>query len=182
MKKLFLLSMCSLFALLATAQSNRTNRTFGLAINSSTNGELAPVRLVPTATLTIGNNQLEAGLGINPLTRNQHRIHSAELNYKYYPSGMVNTVNPYFLARVAYVHDARDQYYPATFNYLFAHAGYGFEINLQKGLYLGTNISLGTYTNSKNVQNAYPHLYTKEKLFDSFGLTLAGQVTCGYRF
>ena len=181
MKHYLLLILISLIPLFTQAQTSDTTGKFGFVMNSSLNGELNPIRLVPSVTYYKGNNQFELGLGLSPFIQKEQRILSCELNYKYFPNGTANKFNMYLITRFSYIHNERNTYFPTTYNYLFLNEGYGFEINAFKGLYLGTNISIGVFTYSKNSENPYPG-FAKNKLFDELGFDLATQFNVGYRF
>ena len=171
----------SLISLFTQAQTSDSAGKFGFAMNSSLNGELNPIRLVSSVTYYKGNNQFELGLGLHPFIQKGQRILSCELNYKYFPNGAVNKFNMYLITRFSYINNARDTYFPTIYNYLFLNGGYGFEINAFKGLYLGTNISIGAFTYSKNSENLYLN-FSKNKMFDEFGFNIASQFNIGYRF
>ncbi|MFC0877138.1 hypothetical protein ACE01N_11110 [Saccharicrinis sp. FJH2] len=181
MKHYLLLTLISMIPLFSDAQNSDSTGKFGFVINSGLNGEINPIRLGPGVTYNKGNNQLELGFGLNPFTRKDQRILSCDLNYKYFPNGTTNKFNMYLITRFSYIYNARDTYFPTTYNYLFLNGGYGFEINAFKGVYLGTNISIGSFTYSKDSENPYPG-FAKNKLFDELGFNLATQFNVGYRF
>jgi hypothetical protein len=151
-------------------------------LNSSVNGELHPIRIVPSLTYSKGKNQLELGLGFNfTALRKSQKLLSSELNYKYFPNGTENKFNMYLIARFSYINSARDTYYPTNYNYLFLNGGYGFEIKANKRVYIGTNISTGIFTYSKKSDIPY-EAFASQKLFDTFRFNLAFQFNVGYRF
>lgn len=162
-------------------QSNDSTGSLGFALNSSVNGEIYPLRLVPSISYTKGKSQLEVGVGFNISDRKFQNIVSSELNYKYFPNGTENKFNLYLITRFTYVYIARDTYYPTKYNYLFLNGGYGFEINAFKGVYLGTNISTGVFTSSKSSEIPYDS-FASQKLFETFGYNVAFQINLGYRF
>lgn len=152
---------------------------FGVALNTSVNGELYPMRLVPSATVLLGKHQLEAGVGFHPFIRKDQRIISGELNYKLYPNGLDDKLNAYLIGRLSYVHNKRETFYPTTYNYLFLKAGYGLTLNAAGGSYLGTNVSVGGFTFNRRSENPY---FDSDAFFDEVGWTLALQFNVGYRF
>jgi hypothetical protein len=170
-----------MFSFFSNAQTNDSNGKFGFTINSSLNGEIQPIRIVPSLTYYKGKNQFELGFGMHPFIRKDQKIKSGEFNYKYYPNGTDNKYNLYFITRLSYVNNTRNTYYPATYNYLFLNGGYGLEIKAFKGAYLGTNISIGTFTYNKDSENPY-NTFAPKKLFEEFGFDLAFQFNIGYRF
>lgn len=87
----------------------------------------------------------------------------------------------YLIARFSYINSTRDTYYPTTYNYLFLNAGYGFEIKIFQGVYIGTNISTGIFTYSKKSDIPY-EAFASQKLFDTLKFNLAVQFNVGYRF
>ncbi|MBI1306790.1 MAG: hypothetical protein GC181_09265 [Bacteroidetes bacterium] len=178
--KNILLSLLFLIPLFVSAQHKEPIRKFGFVLNSGFNGELYPIRLVPGVTYTKGKNKIELGTGFHPYLKQKQRLVSGEMNYKYFPNGMANKLNMYLVGRFSYVNNKRDTYFPTTYNYLFLNGGYGFEINAFTGVYLGTNVSAGGFTYSKNSENPYLS-YSKNKMFDNSGLNLAFQFNIGYR-
>lgn len=181
MKPYLILLIIGLAAVSGMAQSDPTEGTFGFALNSSMNGEVYHIRLVPSITYLKGNSQWELGLGIHPFIRKDQDIYSGELNYKYFPNGTDKKFNMYLISSLSYVHNPRKTYYPTTYNYLFLNGGYGFQISLSQKAYMGTNMSIGTFSYHKQSDIPYDS-FTKTDLFDKFGFTLAFQFNLGYRF
>ncbi len=181
MKKYFLLSLFSLFHFLIYAQSNDSTGRFGFTLNSSLNGELYPIRIVPSLTYIKGKSQLELGFGFHPFIRKDQKMFSGELNHKYFPNGTENKFNTYLIIRFSYINNRLDTYYPSTYNYLFLNGGYGMEIKAFKGFFVGTNISAGTFTYSKKSSIPY-EAFADQRLFYEFGFNLAFQFNIGYRF
>ena len=181
MKNYIFITLVSLIPFVANAQSSDSTGRFGFTLNSSVNGELYPIRLVPSLTYIKGKHQLELGVGFNLSDRKFQKLVSSELNYKYFPNGTENKFNMYLLARFSYINSARDTYYPTNYNYLFLNGGYGIEIKAFKGAYIGTNISSGIFTYSKKSDIPY-QAFASQKLFDTFGFNLAFQFNVGYRF
>ncbi len=154
---------------------------FGIALNTSFNGEVYPLRLVPTATYATGRSQFEAGVGIHPFIRKEQRVWSGEFNYKYYPNTTEQTLSPYLIGRFSYVNNALESYYPTTYHYLFLNAGYGLVLSSNGRSYVGTNVTGGLFTYARASENPYPG-FDKDGLFDKVGLNLACQFNVGYRF
>jgi hypothetical protein len=180
--KYFLITLIIiLLPFIINAQSSDALGRFGITINSSLNGELDPVRIVPSVVYAKGNNQFELGVGFNPGGRESQKLLSSELNYKYYPNGNSHKFNMYLLTHISYVNRKQDSYYPAVYNYFYANAGYGFEIKAIGNLFMGTNVSLGTYTFRKESENPNT-AFARKKMFDEFSLNLAFQFNLGYRF
>ena len=143
------------------------------------NGEV-PLRLVPTAILLVGKNQLEAGVGIHPFIHRDHRVVSVELNYKYFPNGLENAISPYLVGQLAYARDARKAYYPTTYHFMFLNGGYGLMLSGDSRTYLGTNVSIGPYARIRRSENPYPG-FDSDGLVDDVGFNLAFQLNVGYR-
>lgn len=181
MKAYLLTLLIGLTSTVSIAQTDTATNKFGFAINSSLNGEVYPIRLVPSVTYLKNKNQFELGLGIHPFIRKDQNIYSVEFNHKYFPNGTDNKFNMYLISRVSYVHNPRETYYPTTYNYLFLNAGYGFQIVPFKNAYLGTNMSIGTFSYAKKSEVPYP-AFQEIALFDTFGFNLAFQFNIGYRF
>jgi hypothetical protein len=135
---------------------------------------------VPSATYTKGKNQLELGLGFNLFDRPSQKLLSTEFNYKHFPNGLGNKYSMYFITRLAFINRSVDAFYPINYNYLFANAGYGFEVNPVGDFYMGTNLSLGMYSSSKN-SDFYPAINSRP-MFEAFGFNMAFQLNAGYRF
>jgi hypothetical protein len=181
MKSYFLILLMAIMTQTSLAQSTATDGHFGFALNSGFNGEVYPFRLTPSITYTKGLSQFEAGFGFHPNIRKDQKILSGELNYKIFPNGQAQKFNFYVLGQLMYLHNKRATYYPTTYNYLFLNAGYGFDLALFKGAYMGTNMSIGTFTYAKT--SAVPYAaFATENLFESFGFNLAFQFNVGYRF
>ena len=181
MKNYIFLTLVSLIPFVANAQSSDSTGSFGFAFNSSVNGELYPIRLVPSLTYIKGKNQLELGVGFNLSARKFQKLVSSELNYKYFPNGNENKFNMYLIARFSYINSSRDTFYPTKYNYLFLNGGYGFEIIPKQHVFLGTNLSLGGFTFNKRSEIPYA-AFESQNLFEEIELNLAFQFNVGYRF
>ncbi len=181
MKQFLNIMLISLIPFFSYAQNSDSTGRFGFKINSSVNGEIYPIRIVPSITYLKGKSQFELGLGIHPFIRKDQKIKSVELNYKYYPNSTSTKFTLYFITQLSYVHNKKNTYYPTSYSYLFLNGGYGLEIKLFKKAYLGTNVSAGTFTYKKDSKNPYDTNAPKE-LFKEFGFDLAFQFIIGYRF
>ncbi len=183
MKKYIIIALLGLISFASKAQSTDSTGKFGITINTSINGVLAPVRIVPSVTYTKGKNQLEFGFGFHPFNLEQERILSFELNQKHYPNGMSNKYNMYFISRATLINNRRNTFYPATYTYLFLNAGYGFEVHPipGAGFFIGTNMTMGAFTYSKQSDTAH-EMFQSQKMFEKFGYNLSLQVNIGYRF
>ncbi len=181
MKHYFITLIIGLTSLSAAAQPDSTGGQFGFALNSSFNGEIYPIRLVPGITYLKNKSQFELGVGVHPFIRKDQNIFSGEFNYKYFPNGTNKKFSLYLIARLSYVYNPRKTFYPTTYNYLFLNGGYGFQLVPFKNAYIGTNMSMGTFTNSKRSDIPYDSFAEKD-LFEEFGFNLACQFNMGYRF
>ena len=183
MKYHILLILISLIPYIGSAQkSDSTRNSYGFALSSGFNTEVNAIRFVPSASTHRGKSQFELGVGFYPFVLQDQRIVSGEFNYKYFSNGTDNKFNLFLIVSCAYVNQFRKTYYPATYQYLFLSGGYGMQIRLFKGAYLGTSINLGTFTNSKRTENPYKNYIGTQDLFDMFGMNLDFQVNAGYRF
>lgn len=183
MKYPILIILISLIPYVGSAQkSDSTSNSWGFALNSGFNTEVNAIGLVPGASFYIGKSQFELGVGFHPFVLKDQRIVSGEFNYKYFPNGTDNKYNIFLIMSCAYVNQFRKTYYPATYQYLFLSGGYGMQIRLLKGAYLGTSVNFGTFTHSKRTENPYKSYIGTHDLFDEFGMNLAFQVNVGYRF
>lgn len=183
MKYYTIIAFIGLLPFISNAQTTEPARKLGFALNSSINGELLSIGLVPSITYTKGKNQLELGIGTYPFNRDRQTMLSCEFNQKYYPNGWANKYNMYFMTRAAYFNNRVKTFYPATYKYLFLNAGYGLEVSPipSAGFYMGTNMTLGTFTVSSTSE--VPHkAFQKQDLFQEFGFNLAFQASVGYRF
>jgi hypothetical protein len=177
---LFTLSI-ALIGLISTAQTDSTKGQFGFALNSSLNGEVYPIRLVPSITYLKKNNQFEIGFGVHPFIRKDQTIYSCEFNYKFFPNGTNNKFNMYLITHASFIHNPRETYYPTTYNYLFLNGGYGFQLVPFKNAYIGTNMSAGLFTYNKKSDVPYDS-FSAKRFFSEFGFNLAFQFNIGYRF
>lgn len=181
MKQFLVIVLLALAPAIGLAQNNSLKGQFGFALNSSINGEVYPIRLVPSVSYLKNNNQFELGIGVHPFIRKDQNIYSVEFNYKYFPNGTDKKFNLYLLSQLSYLHNPRRTYYPTTYNYIFLNGGYGLQLVPFKNAYLGTNMSAGLFTYSKNSEIPYDS-FSEKKLFNDLGFNLAFQFNIGYRF
>lgn len=154
---------------------------WGIVLNTGFNGELYAFQVTPSLAYLKGNSQFELGLGFNPFDRADQTLLSGDMNYKYFPNGLAKKFNLYFITQLSIIHNQRNTYYPATYNYLFLNAGYGFQINLFKDAYLGTNVKIGTFTYNKSSTNPYEGFHSIG-FFDETGFNLDFQLHLNYFF
>lgn len=166
----------------ASAEPAEPESGFGVAVNSALNGEVLPLRLIVTGLYYSHAHQFEFGVGLHPFIRNAQTVVSADFNYKLFPNGHGNTINPYMLANLSYIYTSRDTFFPTSYGYLFLHGGYGIELAGFARSYMDTNVSFGGFTYSKDSENPAPSLLDAERLFQDFGFSIAFQVNVGYRF
>jgi len=183
MKYFLLIIVMSLVPNLLIAQKGDSkDNGFSLSLTSSINSEVNSILIVPSASYYKRKSQLELGVGFDSFIQKDQRIISGELNYKYFPNGRANKFNMYLTMSFAYLNQLRKTIYPANYQYLFLNGGYGFQIKTIKGIYIGTNINIGTFTNRKSSENPYNEYYGNENLFDKFGVSLTCELNVGYRF
>jgi len=178
----------SLFVLLITllpfcllAQSNSAHGRWGVEITSSLHNELTPIRLGPTLTYTKGNNQYNMGVSMAPSTSNGQRILSVDYRNKHFLNGTDQKYSLYLTTGASYIRNERETFFPTTYNYLFFDAGYGFQVNVIGGMYLGTNVIAGLFTYQRNTENPLEG-FASTRLFEEWGFQLGFQFNMGYRF
>lgn len=157
-------------------------RGLGAAVSSALNGEVLPLRLIPTGLYYHGLHQFELGVGFHPFIRREQTIISTDFNYKLFPNGRSTKFRTYLLANLSYIHRSLETFYPTSYNYLFLHAGYGLELAGIAASYMDTNVSLGGFTYSKSTENPASSLLDAEKFFQDFGFSISFQFNVGYRF
>lgn len=154
---------------------------WGVALNTSVNGEVMAMRLVPSATLRLGKTQLEAGVGLHPYIRTDQRVLSGELNAKVFPNGTGNALDLYLIGRAAAVRNQLQTHYPTTLHHLFLLGGYGLQLTRPQGVSVGTNVAIGPTTRSRTTTNPYPGV-ADDRMFDELGVALAFQFHLGMAF
>ncbi len=180
-RKIAVMLACLLPVTSQAAEPDEDTGRFGVALNTSINGEVYPMRLVPTVSYSVGKTQLEAGIGLHPFIRKDQRVLSGEFNYKYFPNGMDNKVSLYVIGRASYVNNARETFYPTTYHYLFLNGGYGLNLSGSGKAYVGTNVTAGAYSFARRSANPYAG-FEEDGFMDKVGLNLAFQFNLGYRF
>jgi len=173
--------LLALVPLTGVAADGEPAGRFGVALNTSFNGEVYPLRLVPTGTYAIGKSQLEAGVGFHPFIRKEQRVFSGEFNAKYFPNGTERALSLYLIGRLAYLNNDLETYYPTTYHYLFLNVGYGLVLSTNGRSYVGTNVTGGLFTYARRSDNPYPG-FDRNGLFQKVGVNVACQFDVGYRF
>ncbi len=178
-----LIILILLLPLAHQAQTSNTENTgkLGFSLNTGYNGELFAFQVTPSLAYLKRNSQFELGLGFNPFGRTDQTLFSGDINHKYFPNGTGRKFNLYFVSQLIIIHNERNTYYPATYNYLFLNAGYGFQIKLFEGAYLGTNVKIGTFTYNKSSTNPYEGFYSTGFL-DETGFNFDFQLHLNYFF
>lgn len=110
MKHLILILSILLIPSLTFAQSTKADRGIGIAIRSSVNSELPSARVVPCIQYLAGNHQLELGLGLTPVLREDQQVMSDEFSYQYFPNGTTNKFNGYLITSLSYVRRGVDTF------------------------------------------------------------------------
>lgn len=156
-------------------------RRWGFTLNSSMNGELYSLRVIPSISYGSKTHQFELGGGAAPFTASGEKLYGADANYKFYPNGNDKSFNLFLATSLSYIHRNVDSYFPTTYNYLFVSGGYGLEIKLSEHLFMGTSIGYGVYTFSKKSDIPYEAFSVK-----AFGSQISDHMTIqfnlGYRF
>ena len=83
MKKYLLILWFGLIPFIHYGETEDFPKGFGFALNTSFNGELGRIRLVPSVVYFKKNNQFELGVGFNPFIRDSQKLLSTEFNYKF---------------------------------------------------------------------------------------------------
>jgi len=183
MKYSLFIILISLIPYQGSAQKiDTTSNSWGFVLNSSFNTEINAIGFAPSASYFGGKSQFEMGVGYYPFRLKNQRIISGEFNYKYFPNGRTNKYNLFLILSCSYVNQLKKLYYPATYQYLFLSGGYGMQISLFKGAYLGTSVNFETFTHSKRTENPYNDYIGTQNLFDTFGMNLDFRVNIGYQF
>lgn len=183
MKYFLLIIVAGLVPNIVNAQKNDSKENgFGFTLSSSINSEVNAVLLVSSASYYKRKSQLELGVGFDSFILDDQKIITGEFNYKYFPNGTENKFNMYLMMSFVYINQLRKTFYPARYHYFFLNGGYGFQFWTFKGMFIGTNINIGTFTNSKRSENPFNDYYGNGNIFDQFGFSLTGVLNIGYRF
>ena len=160
-----------------------------MTVNSEFYGECGTVQLGLGVFYQIQKHQLELGVGFNPGGRSEQSLLNVNLNYKFFPNGRVQKFNLYMIVSTSFVLNNVLTFYPSTNYYLFLNAGYGLQIrfpekNLKKYLsrfFLGTSVTAGIFTNSKNSENPYLN-FKSTNFFSEVGFNITFRFNIGYEF
>lgn len=158
---------------------------FGATINSSLLADVGSFSVAPTATYYSNGSEFGLGFAIHPFKIEHPRIIGVELSYRYYPNGISNRFNLFFEVNSTYTNYFRDHLYinnnyQTTYQFLDLLGGYGFELKVFDGLYLGTSLNIGGATRSrKDTGSGAIYNYG---LFEQFDLDGAIRLRIGYRF
>ena len=167
--------------------ANPTEKHFGVAINSSILGEVGSVSFAPTATYYQNKHQFELGFAIHPFDMQFSRRLGADFSYKYFPNGIDNRFNLYFTTNLTLTNEYREytNYYSGRYesnmNFVSLTGGYGFQVKLFGGAYIGTSLNLGVRTCSTKVTTGSNYNYSSP-MFDEYYLDGALRLNIGYRF
>lgn len=172
-----------LFPCIGHAKQTKTpDKKFSISLNSSYNSEVNPYRLTLCGSFYFKKHQFEVGFGFHPFIEKNERVMSGEFHYKYFLNGMDTKFSMYIMASFLYMNRLRSNYYPAAYNYLFLQGGYGFQVRVYGGLYLGTNVSFGAFTNSRESDHPLNNDFDDKNLFEQFGINLELQANIRFRF
>lgn len=184
---------------LAQKDTNNLKRSFGVSLNTSISrySYHFPTSLV--LSFKVRNNQFELGPKF-PLMRGKYykRQMGLEFNYRYYPNGIKNRYSMFFLVNSDFYQKLLVREYQnasanplyagtvnqrATTNYYTLNLGYGIQVNLFKGMYLGSNIGVGIlledYDDNRTSTNK--NLNSRKGDF-SKEFNFIGAISLGYRF
>lgn len=158
---------------------------FGATINSSVSADVGSFSIAPTATYYSNGSEFGLGFAIHPFKIKNPRIFGIELSYRYYPNGISNRFNLFFEVNSTYTNSFRDHLYKnnnyqTTYQFLNLLGGYGFELRVFDGLYLGTSLNIGGSTRSRKDTNTGTN--NNYGLFEQFDLDGAIRLRIGYRF
>lgn len=112
----------------------------------------------------------------------------AEFNYKYFPNGLDNRFNLYFVTNLALTntfYESVTYYYDAisqSRNHLSLMGGSGFQIKLFGKAYIRSRFNLGamTYSSKTVIEGGYPSYF--RPMFENVYLDGVIRVNIGYRF
>jgi hypothetical protein len=169
-----------MIAVTSLAQDLDKPNRFGAAVNSSIWDGYRSISIAPTVTYLKGKHQFELGFGLHPFTSDNVRMLSTEFNYKYFPNGIENRFNIYFLTNFTHSNKLIRQSLDTRDNYLILTGGYGFQVKVLKNAYFGTNVNIGGLTKSRSSED--PNYNNNQKLFDRYYLSGAIRLNIGYRF
>ncbi len=162
------------------AQSITKNQGFGVLTGSTYSTEF-PFLLSPGVLYYFGSHQLELGLTFNPFNRYYQRSIGSSLSYKYYPNQRSTKFSLYFLTQVGYQQNDIYNYYQTTKQYLHGNAGYGFEVQGYAGLFMGTHLSFGLYSD-RMVSELPTDAFHDCGFFTDWDYGVSFQFMLGYRW
>ena len=197
---IFTFLVCLLtFTLTAQPDSIQKDRQLGVSVNPSYAEYLSSIPIAVVITYRINKHQLELGPKFNYMDwHDSDQQFGTEFNYRYYPNGVHNRFNLFFLFNFDYRYiNGKYDYtlytgYPpqvVTVNskkdshFFVFNGGYGFQANLFKGIYIGTYIGGGIYTErshsiNSSIEPAFNSSYRSN--YKEFSFLLAGSL--GFRF
>ena len=159
---------------------------FGVSVNTSLALAYGSLSFAPTVFFYADKHQFELGFGIYPFEGHELGKMGVEFNYKYFYNGIENRFSPYFMGRAGYVNSVYMNAFLANDtrheNHVTLTAGYGVQMKLIKGAYIGTNVSLGGATNNYYVNKSNSESQEFMPMFNDFYLEAVAQLTIGYRF
>ncbi len=130
-----------------------------------------------------GNHQVEIGYLHSITSDPDRKIGGAMFNYKFYPNGMQNRFNMYFMANLTYLRLNKKAVWYLNKNekqhQLHIMGGYGIQVNLFKGVYMGTGLNIGSYTYNRISED---DKVEDLKLFHRTYWTGGLRLNIGYRF
>lgn len=190
-----------LLAGIVSAQSDSTKKEkqFGVSVAQTLSSYPGYFTTGLLATYRIHKHQLEFGPKFFLIDRNYYNQRfGTEFNYRYYPNGVHNRFNLFFLLNADYIHLYKisdyQQYVSSSNQYVMVNKkrrdndltmniGYGFHANLFKGLYIGNNIGAGILLErSKVVRNSTESSINSTNRYNNMALSFLLTVTLGYRF
>lgn len=187
----------------AISQNNSTQSPYklGVTVSSSVNIISGDLLIAPLMTVRKNKHQFELGpqFVYGQLNRDNRNI-GVEFNYRYYPNGNDKRFEMFLFVNSNYINSFQEQSYilhsysisgevhgtviNTTKGYSATiHAGYGVQVNIFKGAYIGSNVGLGggvsgynSITISDNLDLNSSHSWKGSDISFIVGLHL------GYRF
>lgn len=186
------LFICLAFSVQSQTDSSKRNFQFGL----STGLLLNDYGAAKTISVFYQKNKHQFDLGPS-FGLFSHYGDSKSLclegNYRYYPNGINQRFNLFFLLNLSYYHSNRtyngtqgtivylNQFTDNIYNF---NAGYGFNLAIWKGLFLGVQVGAGishtTYDESHTSNPTQPKDFSYSSVNNRY--CFLGQLNLGYRF
>lgn len=201
MRNYFCMLITCLITQLLPAQSDsvQKERQFGVVTTTSLTNYQSLFTTGILATYRINKHQLEFGPKIFLFDRDYYdRQLGTEFNYRYYPNTVHNRFNLFFLFNTDYINVYKISNYQqyiydsnqyvnvnqkSNQNNIALNAGYGFHVNLFKGLYIGNNVGAGIILeNNKVVRNSEEPSINSTRRYKNVDLSFLLTVSLGYRF